>query len=50
MQKELNEIIVDLAKEKGYPAIKLDFETYKAILKEAHIIKYGNSDKIKFQS
>ena len=49
-EKELNEIILDLAKEKGYPAIKLDFETYKEILKEAHRIKYGNSDKVKFQS
>ena len=47
-EKELNEIILDLAKEKGYPATKLDFQTYIEILREAHRIKYGNSDMIKF--
>ena len=46
-EKELNDIILELAKAKGYPAIKLDFYTYKEILREAHRIKYGNSDMLK---
>ena len=39
--KSLNQIIDELARKEGYPAVKLSHTTYREILKKAHKIKYG---------
>lgn len=50
MKKNLNKslvtIIDELAKEKGYPHVKLSANDYKEVLRTAHEIKFG-TDKSK---
>ncbi len=40
-KKSLNKIIDELAREKGYPNIKLSHTQYVEVLKKAHKIKWG---------
>jgi DNA-binding PadR family transcriptional regulator len=44
--KSLYEIIDELARKEGYPAVKLSHTTYTAILKKAHKIKYLHNKNI----
>lgn len=43
--KPLDKIIDELAKEKGYPYIKLSVSEYREVLREAHKIKYCSKKK-----